>query len=106
MGYVILNHNHSNQFMFEACTILAQYRINLIIDFRLIIGIYNTFMKLLPEDVARTSPTWPLACSAKPGIGCFSVFVGLKGTTEELGLSAQNVWAFSGNHSEKVIINY
>lgn len=62
-------------------------------------------MKLLPEEVARTSPIWPLACSAKPGIGCFSVFVGLKGTTEELGLSSQNVWAYCGKDSEKVIIN-
>ena len=72
-------------------------------NFRLFIGVYNTFKKLLPEDVAQTSPTWPLVCSAKPGVGCFSVFVGLRGTTEELGLTAQNIWAYNGNHYEKVI---
>lgn len=38
----------------------------------------------------------------KPGVGCLSVFIGLRGTAEELGLKAQNVWAFTGNDSEEV----
>lgn len=39
----------------------------------------------------------------KPGIGCLCVFIGLRGTTEELGLKAQNVWAFNGSSSEDVV---
>ncbi len=38
----------------------------------------------------------------KPGIGSLSVFIGLKGTTEELGLKAQNVWAFMGSSAQEV----
>lgn len=67
-------------------------------------GIHNTFMKLLPGHAAKLSPTYPLAASLKPGIGCFSVFIGLKGTTAELGLKAQNIWAFTGSDPEQVNI--
>lgn len=66
-------------------------------------GIPNTLLKLLPEKVAQASPSWPIACNAKPGIGCLSVFIGLRGTSEELGLKAQNVWAFTKTDSEKVL---
>ena len=31
----------------------------------------------------------------RSGIAALSVFVGLRGTTEELGLKACNVWAFT-----------
>ena len=33
--------------------------------------------------------------SVEHGVGAFSLFVGLKGTTEELGLKANNLWAFT-----------
>lgn len=29
------------------------------------------------------------------GVGCMSLFVGLKGTAEELGIKPQNIWAFT-----------
>lgn len=38
----------------------------------------------------------------KPGIGCLSVFIGLRGTTEELGLKAQNLWVFTDSSAEEV----
>ncbi len=56
--------------------------------------------------MARSSPTWPLVNSSKPGIGCISVFIGLKGTTEELGLRAQNMWVFGGSDPEKVFLKF
>lgn len=65
-------------------------------------GIHNTLKKLLPEAVAKTSPIWPLTLTAKPGIGNLSVFIGLRGTTEELGLKAQNVWAFTSSGMDYV----
>jgi len=64
-------------------------------------GIHNTFLKLLPSELACQSPCWPLACRAQPGAGCLSIFIGLKGSAEELGLKAQNVWAFAGTHPEE-----
>lgn len=75
-----------------------------IIDYQIFPGIHNTLLHLLPENLAKTSPCWPLTTSMKPGIGCLSVFIGLRGTTEELGLKAQNVWAFNGSSSEDVIL--
>lgn len=33
--------------------------------------------------------------SIEHGVGALSLFVGLKGTTEELGLRANNLWAFT-----------
>ncbi len=34
--------------------------------------------------------------TVKSGWGAMSLFVGLRGTAEELGLKAQNIWAFTG----------
>ena len=66
-------------------------------------GIHNTFLKLLPEQVACQSPCYRLARTMKPGIGSLSIFIGLRGSTEDLGLKAQNVWAFANSDSEKVV---
>ncbi|XP_046452890.1 all-trans-retinol 13,14-reductase-like isoform X2 [Daphnia pulex] len=63
-------------------------------------GIHNTLMDLLPENIAKTSPAWPLTSAMKPGIGCLSVFIGLRGTAEELGLKAENLWVFTDSSLE------
>lgn len=63
-------------------------------------------MDLLPENVAKMSPTWPLTSSMKPGIGCLSVFIGLRGTAEELGLKAENLWVFTDSSVEEVSRSY
>ena len=53
-------------------------------------------MKLLSsEGVARTTPVGPLISTAGPGIGLLFVFIGLKGSAKELGLSAHNGMAFT-----------
>lgn len=59
-------------------------------------------MDLLPENIAKTSPAWPLTSAMKPGIGCLSVFIGLRGTAEELGLKAENLWVFTDSSLEDV----
>lgn len=64
-------------------------------------GVHNTLLNLLPENVAKTSPSWPITNTMKPGIGCLSVFIGLRGTTEELGLKAQNLWVFTDSSIEE-----
>ena len=66
-------------------------------------GFYNTFMKLLPESVARKAPVWPIVSSAKPGIGLLAVFVGLKGSAKELGFTAQNGGIFTSFNGEEVL---
>ena len=43
-----------------------------------------------------------MVSDAKPAIALMSVFVGMKGTAKELGLTAQNIFAFKSNDYEKV----
>ncbi|XP_009076452.1 PREDICTED: all-trans-retinol 13,14-reductase, partial [Acanthisitta chloris] len=59
-------------------------------------GIFNTYEKLLPAP-ARALPEIQSQLSlATHGQGCLSVFVGLKGSKEELGLKATNYFIYPG----------
>ena len=58
-------------------------------------GIMNTFKKLLPQDFARKNfVKRNLLKTARNGMALMSIFIGLDGTKEELGLKASNVWMF------------
>ena len=65
-------------------------------------GIYNTFETLLREKSAVHDKSPLKAKGVRHGYGSMSVYVGLKGTKEEFGLKAQNVWAFTGNELDKI----
>jgi hypothetical protein len=60
-------------------------------------------MDLLPENIAKRSPIWPLTYTMKPGVGCLTAFIGLRGTAEELGLKAENLWIFTESSGSKVM---
>lgn len=66
-------------------------------------GFYNTYQKLLPQSVSPINDIIKETKGVKPGLGAMSVYVGLKGSKEELGLKAQNVWAFAENEPDKII---
>ena len=57
-------------------------------------GVYNTFQTLLPKEISQRSYYSKIASSLKPGYAAISVFVGLDKSGKELGLKAQNTWAF------------
>ncbi|XP_046641861.1 all-trans-retinol 13,14-reductase-like [Daphnia pulicaria] len=63
-------------------------------------GLHNTLQDLLTEHVAKKSHCWPLTSAIKPAAGNISVFIGLKGSPKELGLTAQNLWIYSGSNTE------
>ncbi|XP_057369708.1 all-trans-retinol 13,14-reductase-like [Daphnia carinata] len=65
-------------------------------------GMHNTLLDLLPKSEAEKSSAWPLTKTIRPSVGNLSVFVGLRGTTEELGLTAQNIWVHAGSNLEKM----
>jgi hypothetical protein len=65
-------------------------------------GLHNTLQDLLTEHVAKKSHCWPLTSAIKPAASNISVFIGLKGSPKELGLTAQNVWMYSGSNTEEV----
>ncbi|KAI9564725.1 hypothetical protein GHT06_008466 [Daphnia sinensis] len=66
-------------------------------------GMHNTLLDLLPEKIAEKSPAWPLMKTIKPSHGNLSIFVGLRGTPEELGLTAQNIWIYNGSDLQKML---
>ena len=86
----------------EACGVLVkkgseQYRLNapLIISNA---GAYNTFQRLLPKEISQKSYyTDLLENQMKPGMAALSIFVGMDAGHDELGLKAQNTWAFTSN---------
>jgi len=61
-------------------------------------GLYNTFERLLPKEVASKSYYSQICADLKPGIGAMNVFLGLNASAEELGLKRQNIWAFNNNN--------
>ncbi|XP_078671245.1 all-trans-retinol 13,14-reductase-like [Branchiostoma floridae x Branchiostoma belcheri] len=69
-------------------------------------GVYNTYHKLLPAEVAQKTGLGDVLEAVSQSCSCLSVFVGLRGTKEELGLKAQNVWLFAGNDMEKLHEDY
>ena len=60
-------------------------------------GLYNTFEKLLPPQVARKSYYYDICKKLKPAAGCMSIFVGFDKSAEELNLKRDNYWAFTTN---------
>ncbi|XP_078690804.1 all-trans-retinol 13,14-reductase-like [Branchiostoma floridae x Branchiostoma belcheri] len=60
-------------------------------------GLYNTYQSLLPKEVAVKHGLDRVLSKVRHGVGAVSLFVGLRGTKEELGLKAQNCWAFTHN---------
>ncbi|XP_064108967.1 LOW QUALITY PROTEIN: all-trans-retinol 13,14-reductase-like [Macrobrachium nipponense] len=70
-------------------------------------GVYNTYKKLLPLEVASSSNLWSVFKSCESGPGCMSVFVGLDCPAEDLDIyHRKNVWAFSDNDIDKLALDY
>ena len=59
------------------------------------VGIRNTFRRLLPEEVASKSYFGRIPDEVGPSFATACAFLGFDATTEELGLPAGNIWAFS-----------
>uniref|UniRef100_A0A8C9FIF5 All-trans-retinol 13,14-reductase n=1 Tax=Pavo cristatus TaxID=9049 RepID=A0A8C9FIF5_PAVCR len=62
-------------------------------------GIFNTYERLLPPE-ARALP------GKTPGCSGFSVFVGLRGSSQELGLEATNYYIYSDNKLDQIMQRY
>ena len=59
-------------------------------------GLFNT-VALMPPEIREKSSLNRMVTEkkVKSSLACLQVFVGLKGSPEELKLKAQNVWAYS-----------
>lgn len=57
-------------------------------------GVMNTFQRLLPAEVARKSGYEQLLRKVTPSSGHIGLYIGIKGTAEELGLPKTNFWIY------------
>ncbi|XP_068120917.1 all-trans-retinol 13,14-reductase-like isoform X2 [Hyperolius riggenbachi] len=57
-------------------------------------GLFNTYERLLPPEIKAAPEVASLLSRLEYGLGCFLVFVGLRGTSEELGLKSTNLWIY------------
>jgi all-trans-retinol 13,14-reductase len=64
-------------------------------------GVINTFDKLLPAAVANETGYAAKARKIGASIAHLSLYVGLQGTTEELGLEKTNHWVYRDHDHEK-----
>ncbi|KAM6914597.1 all-trans-retinol 13,14-reductase [Lycodopsis pacificus] len=69
-------------------------------------GIFNTYQKLLPKELQAMPAIQKQTSMMKNGNGGLSVFVGLNGTKEELGLKADNYWIFAENNLDELVEKY
>ncbi|HET8731070.1 MAG TPA: NAD(P)/FAD-dependent oxidoreductase [Moraxellaceae bacterium] len=57
-------------------------------------GVMNTFQRLLPESVVRAKGYDRQLKTVTPSSGHIGLYIGLKGTAEELGLPRTNFWIY------------
>ncbi|XP_055008691.1 all-trans-retinol 13,14-reductase [Boleophthalmus pectinirostris] len=69
-------------------------------------GIFNTYQKLLPKELQAMPAIQKQLSMMKNGDGGLSVFVGLEGSKEELGLKADNYWIFKENNFDELVEEY
>ncbi|KAK7076744.1 hypothetical protein SK128_022175, partial [Halocaridina rubra] len=70
-------------------------------------GLYNTYDRLLPLNVASASRLWPIVKSSEPGPGAMSIFVGLNCPAEELDIiHKKNAWVYTQNDIDKLTLDY
>ncbi|XP_077475291.1 all-trans-retinol 13,14-reductase-like [Stigmatopora argus] len=69
-------------------------------------GIFNTYQQLLPKELQAMPAIQRQLSMVKNGMGGLSIFLGLNGTKEELGLKADNYWIFSENNLDELMIKY
>lgn len=64
-------------------------------------GAVNTFSRLLPEAAAKATGFPTKLDEIGPSVAHLSLYVGLKGTTEELGLEKTNLWVYPDHKHEQ-----
>ncbi|NXK46925.1 RETST reductase, partial [Chauna torquata] len=69
-------------------------------------GIFNTYERLLPAEARALPEIQSQLRMAKHGEASFSVFVGLNGSSKELGLEATNYFIYPGNNLDEIMKRY
>uniref|UniRef100_A0A8D2LJB7 All-trans-retinol 13,14-reductase n=1 Tax=Varanus komodoensis TaxID=61221 RepID=A0A8D2LJB7_VARKO len=69
-------------------------------------GIFNTYERLLPAKWQALTEIQNQLSMVHHGIAGFSLFIGLKGSKEELGLEAKNYFIYRHNDLDEAYISY
>ncbi|XP_054854385.1 all-trans-retinol 13,14-reductase isoform X2 [Eublepharis macularius] len=69
-------------------------------------GIFNTYERLLPEKLRALPAIRSQLSMVQHGVGGFSVFIGLRGSKEELGLEAKNYYVYKHNNLDEAFTSY
>lgn len=70
-------------------------------------GMYNTFQRLLPKELAEKSYYTEICRNLKPGVSAMNVFLGLNQSATELSLPRpMNMYAFTSNNCSKDAEDY
>ncbi|XP_061448459.1 all-trans-retinol 13,14-reductase [Rhineura floridana] len=69
-------------------------------------GIFNTYERLLPEKLRALPDIQNLLSKVQHGVGGFSIFIGLRGSKEELGLEAKNCYIYRNNNLDEGFSSY
>ncbi|NXL39745.1 RETST reductase, partial [Glaucidium brasilianum] len=69
-------------------------------------GIFNTYERLLPAEARALPEIQSQLRMVTHGEGGFTVFVGLNGSREELGLEPTNYFIYAGNDLDEIINRY
>ncbi|NWS78644.1 RETST reductase, partial [Crotophaga sulcirostris] len=69
-------------------------------------GIFNTYERLLPAEARALPEIQTQLRMATHGEGGFTVFVGLNGSREELGLEPINYFMYPGNDLDEIVNSY
>ena len=64
-------------------------------------GAVNTFTRLLPDEAAKATGFPAKVEDIGPSVAHLSLYVGLQGTTEELGLEKTNLWVYPNHKHEE-----
>lgn len=63
-------------------------------------GVMNTFQRLLPQEAVKKAGYARLLPTVTPSIAHIGLYIGLKGTAEELGLPRTNFWIYPSTDYE------
>lgn len=69
-------------------------------------GVHATFGRLLPREAAQRLPITGKAAALQPAVAHLGLYVGLRGTTEELGLQQTNLWVYRDYDHDASLAGY
>ncbi|XP_012629718.1 all-trans-retinol 13,14-reductase [Microcebus murinus] len=69
-------------------------------------GLFNTYEHLLPENARCLPGVKQQLRMVRPGLGMFSVFICLRGTKEDLGLSSTNYYVYYDTDMDQAMERY